>query len=151
MVNVKIISVEYGDKRYHETANLAKNCSFQGTGTYLSELMEDNEFWDFERIYSAIVNDIVVGFCAIVKESCCEKYSNTPWIDFLFVDENYRNCGIACQMIKTVESYAKTIGFDSLFLCTASHKTFYEKCGFQAIYDIEITENTNGTVMKKLL
>ena len=150
-MDVSIISVKYGDDRYYETANLAKNCSFQGTGSYLSELMNDNVFCDFERIYSAIVNDIVIGFCAIVKESCCENDWNTPWLDFVFVDESYRNLGIACQMIKVVESYAKSIGFTSLFLCTASHEDFYKKFGFQSIYSVKITENTDGVVMKKIL
>lgn len=150
-MDVKIIPIKYGEKTYYETANLAKNCSFQGTGQYLAELMEDNVFCDFERVYSAIDNDTVVGFCAIVKESCCENDVNTPWLDFLFVDENYRNCGIACQMIKTVEDYAKTVGFDSLFLCTASHEAFYQKRGFESIYDVKINECTDGIVMKKIL
>lgn len=150
-MNVKIIPVNYDDKRYYETAELAKNCSFQGTGAFLSELMRDNEFCDFERVFSAIVNDTVVGFCAIVKESCCENDSNTPWLDFLFVDENYRNCGIAYQMINVVESYAKEIGFTSLFLCTASHQAFYQKYGFKFSYDVSINEYTDGVVMEKLL
>ena len=150
-MNVKIMPVNYGDIKYYETAELAKNCSFQGTGKYFSELMEDNSFCDFERVYSAIVNDTVVGFCAIVKESCCEDDLNTPWLDFVFVDERYRNSGIARQMIKEVEKYAKNLGFDLLFLCTASHEKFYQKCGFESIYNVKINENTNGVVMKAFL
>ena len=54
-------------------------------------------------------------------------------------------------MIKTVEDYAKTVGFDMLFLCTASHEAFYQNRGFESIYDVKINECTDGIVMKKLL
>jgi len=48
-----------------------------------------------------------------------------------------------------VEDYAKAVGFNALFLCTASHEVFYQKCGFEAIYDVKINENTDGVVMRK--
>lgn len=150
-MNVTVMPVNYGESRYSETANLARTCSFQGTGQYLSELMTDQAFCDFERIFAAVVDDTVVGFCAIVKESCCENDRNTPWLDFVFVDETYRNLGIARQMIAEAEKYARSIGFPSLFLCTASHEAFYRKCGFVTVYDAKINENTTGKVMKTLL
>lgn len=100
MAKVEVVSVAYGEERYHETADLAKNCSFQGTGRYFASLMEENDFCDFERVYAAVYDDTVVGFSA-------------------------------------------------LFLCTVSHQEFYEKLGFEALYDTQIANGVSGVVMKK--
>ena len=109
----------------------AKNCSFQGAGSYLAELLFYNEFEDYEKVFVVVSENKVIGFAALIKEcSCIDNESRAPWLDFLFVDEKYRNQLIGSALIDTVCCYAKKLGFNDIFLCTVSHKEFYEKIGF---------------------
>jgi len=146
----RIIALDVSNVRYTETAELARICSFQGSGAYLCSLMLDGSFSEYEKVFAAVEDDSVVGFCTLVKESCCES-DDEPWLDFLFVDERYRSRGIARMLVDTVCDYAKSLGFEQIFLCTASHSGYYEKLGFSFVCQSEINENTMGTVMMKLL
>lgn len=145
-----IIPLNVSDERYRETAELARTCSFQGSGAYLCSLMLDGSLCEYEKAFAVVVDDSVVGFCTLVKESCCDS-AEEPWLDFLFVDEQYRGRGIARLLIDAVCDYAKSLNFEEIYLCTASHREYYEKVGFSFVNEAEINENTMGTIMKKLL
>ena len=113
----------------------AKNCSFQGTGSYLADLLFYNEFEDYEQVFAVVSDNKIIGFAALLKECCCiDNESRAPWLDFLFVDEQYRNQHIGRALIDAVCCYAKQLGFNDIFLCTVSHKDFYEKIGFITKY-----------------
>ncbi len=71
-----------------------------------------------------------------------------PWLDFLFVDENYHQNGIAHEMISTVKAFAKASCFNELFLCTASHEDYYKKVGFDTVADVQINEYAPGKIMR---
>ena len=146
----RIIPLDITNVRYIETAELARTCSFQGSGEFLCSLMLDDSLCEYEKVFAAIVDDSAVGFCALVKESCCESGAE-PWLDFLFVDEKYRNKGIAKLLIDAVYEYAKSLNFEQIYLCTATHKEYYSRVGFAFMSDCEINESTTGTVMKKSL
>lgn len=147
---VHIIPLDASDVRYAETAELARTCSFQGSGAYLCSLMLDGSISEYEKVFAAVEDDSVVGFCTLVKESCCES-DDEPWLVFLFVNERYRSRSIARVLVDTVCDYAKSLGFEQIFLCTASHRGYYEKLGFSFVCNSKISENTMGTVMKKSL
>ena len=121
-MNFSIHTVQFGDELYFRTAELARDCSFQGSGRYLCELMLQNSFCDFER-----------GFAA------CKDH---------FVTEESRNYGIASALVKHTVNYARSLSFTELFLCTASHEAFYKKLGFETIFETDINECTIGKVMK---
>lgn len=137
-----------GDEWYLKTAELARTCSFQGSGQYLCELMQENAFCDYERVFVACKDHAVIGFCVLTKESCVEDISSAPWLDFLFVTEEYRNRGIASALVKHTVDYASSLLFKELFLCTASHEAFYKKLGFETVYETNINGCTVGKVMK---
>lgn len=147
--------VEVSTSIIKDLISYAKNCSFQGTGAYLAELLSNGAFEDYEKVYAAISNDRIIGFVAIVKESCAENNGNEPWLDFLFVDEKYRNQYIGLAFINKICHYAKSIGFEFLYLCTLSHVDYYKRAGFKILYT---TDYYNGagfeekiSVMKKRL
>lgn len=120
----------------------AKKCSFQGTGAFLAELLFYNEFKDYERVFAVVNENKVIGFAALLKECCCiDNESHAPWLDFLFVDEKFRNQHIGITLIDTICCYAQQLGFNNIFLCTVSHKDFYEKQGFIQIYTTQYYNN----------
>ena len=145
-----IVPLEVADTLYNQTAELARTCSFQGSGAFLCSLMLDGSLCEYEKVFAAVVNDTVIGFCTLVKETCCDS-DEEPWLDFLFVDEQYRGRGIARLLIDAVCEYAKSLNFEQIYLCTASHKDYYLRVGFIFVSEREINENTMGTIMKKSL
>ena len=60
-----------------------------------------------------------------------------PWLANLYVDEEYRNKGIARILLKKVNEIAKTSGdFDNLYLFT-KHNGLYEKFGWEYICELD--------------
>lgn len=113
-----------------ELIEFAKACSFQGTGTYLAELLSYNELEADEKVFAAVSEDRLIGFAALMECSCVENDDRTPWLDFLFVDEHFRGQHIGSALIDAVCRYAKQIGYSEIFLCTVSHSEYYKKLGF---------------------
>ena len=116
----------------HELINYAKNCSWQSTGEYFAELIENNEFTDSEIVIVAYLRNKVVGFAALVNDSVAEDFNESPFLDFLFVEEEYRNRGIATKLVNYIVDYAKE-KYDTIYLVTVSHELFYKKLGFETI------------------
>lgn len=134
IMNCDIIDVSTSTILTKDLICYAKTCSFQGTGSYLAELLSDSAFEDYERVYAAIRGQKIIGFAAILKESCVENDDCSPWLDFLFVEEKYRNQRIGLALIREICGYARNIGFDFLYLCTLSHIEYYKKAGFEVLY-----------------
>lgn len=108
----------------------AKNCSFQGSGTYLAEIVENGELQGWERVFCVLSSDKIIGFGALMRSSCVDDEGHTPWLDFLFVDEKYRNRNIGRAIVYHICQYAKNLGFSTVFLCTLSHANYYHRLGF---------------------
>ncbi len=146
-MSIRIVPVRAGDRLYAKTADLAKRCSFQGSGQYLCGLMEANELTAVEQVFCAADGETVVGFCALMEESCGES-AHTPWLDFLFVEESRRHQGIAKRLIEEAGWYAAGLGFSELYLCTNCHEDFYRRLGFSTIGEKPINEHTTGKIMR---
>lgn len=116
----------------HELIDYAKNCSWQSTGEYLAELIENNDFTDSEIVIVAYLGNKVVGFAALLNDSVAENFNESPFLDFLFVEEEYRNRGIATKLVNYIVDYAKE-KYDTIYLVTVSHESFYKKFGFEVI------------------
>jgi len=91
----------------------------------------------------------IVGFAALVNESCVDDICLSPWLDFLFVDEQYRNKGIAKAMVDVLMRVALTEGIETVYLCTVTHKQMYESLGFSTLYKTKINGADECFVMKK--
>lgn len=131
----QILDVSTSTELKTKLMKYAKNCSFQGAGSYLADLLFYDELEDYEKAFAVMSENQVIGFAALLKEcSCIDHESCAPWLDFLFVDETYRNQHIGRALIEEVCHYARQLGFADVFLCTVSHKDFYEKTGFIVKY-----------------
>ncbi len=126
----------------------ARSCSWQGTGAYFAELLANDEFEETEYVIAAVDGDEIVGFAALVNESCVEYERLSPWLDFLFVDERYRGKGLARRMVEHIISAAMEKGARSVYLCTVSHEKMYNRLGFEAMYRAKTDGNDECTIMK---
>ncbi len=119
---------------WEETILFAQGCSWKA-GAYLAELMRQNRFHDYERVFIARENGKIAGFCTFTeKDALPEEYGLSPFIGFVFVDEKYRGNRISGKLTDSVISYAKGLGFKSIYL-TSGEQGLYEKYGFKNIGD----------------
>ena len=74
-------------------------------------------------------NKIIAG-CGVVVNDFHERKDLAPNVCAVYVDEEYRNQGIAGFMLQFVCDDMSAMGIDTLYLLT-DLSTFYEKYGWQ--------------------
>ena len=125
---MKIQPLTFGDVLWASVAEYAHNCSW-GAGKILSKQMLEDEFNDLERVFVAIDDSNIAGYCTFAATDCIPDVSYTPYISFVFVGEEYRGKRLGEKMICCALKYAKELGFDSVYL-VSDHENLYEKYGF---------------------
>jgi predicted GNAT family N-acyltransferase len=125
---MKIKPIFQYDEWWQKTIDYAKNCSW-GAGPVLAKQMERNEFSDWERVFIAIENGNIAGYCTFAKKDCIPNPDYTPYIGFVFVGEPYRGNRISEKMICSVIEYAKQINFNKIYI-VSGEINLYEKYGF---------------------
>lgn len=122
--------------KWESVAAFAEKCSWRA-GKHLAELMRSDFFGDWERVFAAFENGEPVGFCTLSeKDELDPKYSYSPLIGFVFVDEVHRGRRISGRMIEKVLEYAKSIGYDKVYIMSGE-RGLYEKYGFSYMGDYE--------------
>lgn len=133
---MEIYTMTNTHEKWESVAAFAEKCSW-GAGKNLAELMRKDFFKNWERVFAAFENDEPVGFCTLTeKDELAPEYPYSPLIGFVFVDEAHRGKRISEKMIKAVLEYAKTIGYDKVYIMSGE-KGLYEKYGFSYIGDFE--------------
>lgn len=146
----EIYAMSQGYKYWEETLQLAAKCSWRA-GPYLSQKMASNDFKDWERVFCAVENEKVVGFCTFAeKDELSEKYDFTPFIGFVFVDEQYRGKRISQLLIDKAASYAHEMGYQKIYIMSGEIG-LYEKYGFVKLGDYETTYGTIDQLFVKSL
>lgn len=126
---LKIYAMSYGHKCWNDTIDFAENCSWMA-GLFLANMMKENEFRDWERVFVALVNGEIVGYCTFCeKDELPAKYDFSPFIGFMFVDEKHRGKRISEKLINTITTYAKEVGYDKIYVMSGEIG-LYEKYGF---------------------
>ena len=87
---------------------------------------------DWERIFAAIENDNIVGHCSLNEKDSVPDVGYTPYIQSVFINEQYRGNRLSEKLILCAMSYAKSLGFEKVYI-VSDHKNFYEKYGFEKI------------------
>ena len=126
-MQIKSTSSNY--KLRQELIDYANNCS-RAAWPILAQKMKENNFLERERIFVAIENEQIIWFCTFTKEDWIPNCDYSPFVWFIFVDENYRWKRLSEQMINEVEKYAKTLNFEKLYI-VSDHKWLYEKYWFE--------------------
>lgn len=119
------------DKTWNKVSDYAKNCSWNA-GKTLASAMNNNLFTEWERIIIALDNQKICGYCTVAKTDCIPNINYTPYIGYLFVDEEYRGNRLSQKLIQYAMDYLKSIDFDRVYLVT-DHENLYEKYGFEII------------------
>ncbi|HDG1686241.1 TPA: GNAT family N-acetyltransferase [Kluyvera cryocrescens] len=84
--------------------------------------------------FVATDGDRLLGTVGLWRCDLITRQDLWPWMAALYVDESARGCGLAGKLQQHVIDYAKSQGFDALFLYSAC-RDFYERFGWQPIGD----------------
>ncbi len=126
--------MQKGHILWNKTISFAQSCSWKA-GPYLAERMKENAFKDWERVVVAVEDETIVGYCTLSeRDELPEEYDYSPFIGFVFVDERYRGKRISEKMIRQILSYAKSIGYRTVYIMSGE-QGLYEKYGFEKIGD----------------
>ena len=128
---MEIRQVFYKDEYWHKLIDFVKKSSWRES-PIIAKNWEENNFLDWERIFVAIENDNIVGHCSLNERDAVPNVEYTPYVQAVFVNEQYRGNRISEKLILCAMSYAKTLGFEKVYIVSA-HKNLYEKYGFVKI------------------
>ena len=138
---IEIYTLTQGHKFWEKTLQMAAKCSWKA-GPFLSEKMVKNEFEEWERVFCAVKNGEVVGFCTLTaKDELPEKYDFTPFIGFVFVDERHRGKRLSQLLINNAVLYARDLGYKKIYIMSGE-VGLYEKYGFVKIGECETVYGT---------
>lgn len=126
---MNIVSINSKDNLWNKLIDYANSCDWEAW-PILAQKMNENNFLDWERIFVAIENGQIIWFCTFTKEDWIPDCDYSPFVWFMFIDENYRWKRLSEQMINEVEKYAKTLNFEKLYI-VSDHKWLYEKYWFE--------------------
>ncbi len=137
-----------GHKYWNATIEFADKCSWRA-GKFLAKLMKENKFLSWERVFTACVEEKIIGYCTLAeKDELPEQYAFTPFIGFVFVDEEYRGNRISKKLINAAIDYAVKIGYKKVYIMSGE-RGLYEKYGFEKLGDFETVYNTTDQLFVK--
>ena len=126
-----IKAITASDEMWNKVKSYAYNCSWKA-GKSLAMAMMNNDFKDWERVIVAFDNNEICGYCTVAKTDCIPNLIYTPYIGYLFIDEECRGNRLSQKLIVYSMKYLKSIGFDKVYL-VSDHENLYEKYGFKVI------------------
>jgi len=134
---------------WQKTIEYGKNCSWKAGATFAKNL-ENNVFTEWERVFVAVDENNLAGFCAFVKKDSIPNVEYTPYISFIFVGEQYRGKRLSEKMILMVIEYAIEIKFNEIYI-VSDHINLYEKYGFIKIDEKKDYWNNDEKIYKKII
>lgn len=129
--NIVFLPVVFGCDLWEKLAEYADTCSWRA-GKNLAKQLRINDFHDWERVFVALVDDCIAGYCTFAKTDCIPNVPYTPYIGYMFVGEPYRGNRLSEKLIDYALGYAKELGFQRVYL-VSDHVNLYEKYGFKKI------------------
>ena len=130
----EIVCLTAGHPLWEKVAEFAESCSWRA-GVTLASFMRSGRFSEHERVFAAFIDGTPAGFCTLTdKDALDDKYGISPFIGFVFVEEQYRGRRLSEGLIKAALSYAGSNGTEKVYL-TSEEQGLYEKYGFTKLGD----------------
>ena len=84
------------------------------------------------KFYVLLDNQEIIGSYALLINDIISRQDLCPWLACLYIDEQYRNKGLAANLIEDGIKEALKYGYDTLYLST-NLNGFYERKGWTFI------------------
>ncbi|MDF2512369.1 MAG: putative acetyltransferase [Herbinix sp.] len=110
---------------FHQKWNIPKEA-------YIDSLQEclNNTSFSVPQWYLVMDGEMIIAGIGVIENDFHDRKDLTPNVCALYVEESYRNQGIAGKMLERVCEEFKTNGIETLYLVT-DHTSFYEKYGWE--------------------
>jgi len=125
---------------YNEWWKYRKGCSFREVLKIYSGFLNDNSL---PIALIALQGSKPVGSALICEFDPDIKIKVSPWLEELFVKEDYRGKGIGRELVKHIEQIASGFGYKQLFLSTHVDR-YYENMGWVKVRKLR----NNDTLMQ---
>ena len=107
--------------------------NFESVRCYMGHSFQKERF---PQTYGLFLNGKIFGMFQFTLEDLMIRPDIYPWLANVYVDEKHRGKGFGRELLKQVESEAKKLPFEEIFLYT-SHNGLYEKFGWKYVSDID--------------
>lgn len=127
-------TLQHGDPLWDTTITFAAGCSWRA-GAALAAKMRANDFLPWERVFVAVEGGQIAGYCTLTeKDELPPEHGFTPFIGFVFVDEQWRGQRLSEKLIGQALRYAGALGYRKAYIMSGE-QGLYEKYGFQKLGD----------------
>lgn len=111
-----------------------KGYTFDGVKCYMEHSFQKDKL---PKSYGMFCDGRIIGMFQFIYEDLEVRPDIYPWLANLYVDEEYRNKGVARKLLEKVKEIAKsTINSEELYLFT-KHIGLYEKFGWEYVSEID--------------
>lgn len=132
------------DWYFQEWGYLNPTCTSETIRADLSEKIQCSEF---ENVFVAFENDLVLGACELKFNEVKQFPQYLHWIGGIFVDADNRHKGIGSALISFAIEKCRDLRIEDLYLQTESKNVgLYSRLGWHPLTNIEI-EGINRTIM----
>lgn len=108
--------------------------TFEGIKCFLEHSFQIDKL---PQTYGIFCDGKIIGMFQFTYEDLGVRPDIYPWLANLFVDEEYRNKGVARKLLEEVKETAKkVITFETIYLYT-EHVGLYEKFGWTYVSEID--------------
>ena len=107
---MEIKQVLFNDENWKKLIDFVKGSSWSES-PIIAKNWEEYNYLEWERIFAAFENDNIIGHCSFNNVDCVPDVDYTPYIQSVFVNENYRGRRVSEKLINTAIEYAKSLGF----------------------------------------
>ncbi len=144
----KILCITPAHPFWEKVIQFAEACSWRA-GAALAKRMKEEAFLGWERVFCAVVDGEVAGFCTFSeKDELVPGYEYSPFIGFVFVGEAYRGKRLSEKMISACMDYAEKLGFQKVYIMSGE-VGLYEKYGFRKLGDYPTIFHTTDQLFVK--
>lgn len=128
----EIVQMALGHPLWNKTLAYARSCPWRA-GAVLAQKMEQNDFLPWERVIVAVEEGCILAYCTLTeRDELPDEYSFSPFIGFVFVDENHRGKRLSGQLIASALRYAASLGYRTVYIMSGE-VGLYEKYGFEKL------------------
>ncbi len=96
--------------------------------------------------YVVLKGETIIAGVGVIENDFHERKDLTPNVCALYVEEEYRNQGIAGQLLEFVYKEFRSFGISTLYLLT-DHTSFYERYGWEFLCMVQGSEEAEMSRM----
>jgi len=90
----------------------------------------------------ALEGQELCGFALLIAQDFERRPNLSPWLAGVFVRPHYRKRGVGSALVTRIESEAKALGFETLYLYTGQSESLYRRLGWKVAERCVITTAT---------